>query len=68
MNNLTIDFDPTSELEVEFRTNKWVSVTPDVFRSWTGRRKVKGQLYFGNVYVLLSNEAKPNRALALQTA
>jgi len=53
---LTIDFDPTAKLEIEIRTNRWSPVTADMFRSWSGNRKINGRPYTGPVYFLWSNQ------------
>ena len=47
------------ELQCEIENNGlWESVSYDVFRSWGGRRKLNGQLYYGPVYEFLTeNEA-----------
>jgi len=32
--------------------NEWIEVTREIFRSWDGRRKRNGKLYYGPVYLL----------------
>jgi len=53
---LSVDFDPTAKLEIEIRTNRWSTVTADMFRSWAGNRKINGRPYAGPVYFLWTNQ------------
>jgi hypothetical protein len=34
----------------------WLSVSRDIWRSWTGKRRYNGKVYAGPVYYLFSNE------------
>ena len=47
-------FSKTAKLEIE--NNKWLEVTPEVFRSWSGPRRIDGILYSGTVFNFLSNK------------
>ena len=68
MDNLIIDFNPQASLEIQIRQNTWVSVTPDMFRSWGGERRINGQPYQGPVYMLWTNEVSIQKQPVLQTA
>ena len=59
---LEIDFDPTANLEVEIRQGSWCSTSPEMFRSWSGPRRVDGQEYEGPTYVFLSNQKSEDAA------
>lgn len=55
--NLSCDFDPDARLEIQTRSGgPWVEVTPEVFRSWTGGRRVDGSLWAGKVWVYLTDD------------
>jgi hypothetical protein len=51
---LLYDFDVTAKLEV-FYGNSWIETSPEMFRSWTGLRKLDGQEFRGTVYAFLDN-------------
>ncbi len=53
---LRCDFDPEAQLEIMGELGHWVIVSPEVFRSWSGHRRINGQQYEGHVYFWLSNE------------
>ncbi len=45
------------EQYLEIYTNDtWLEVPNDIFRSWTGPRRVNGSIYHGPVYALGSNK------------
>ena len=43
-------------LEIETRPGNWVKVTPSIFRSWAGGRRLDGHTYTGPVYNYLTND------------
>ena len=43
-----------SKLEIEVNKN-FVEVSPEIFRSWAGKRKIDGMVYNGAVYYYLSD-------------
>lgn len=48
-----------TKYEIEVGTGHWVEVSYDIFRSWTGGRRIDGEEYNGTVYYLWSDkEAK----------
>lgn len=44
------------EIKVRAESDRWSSVSKEVFRSWSGERRLNGQPYFGPVYLYLTNE------------
>jgi hypothetical protein len=54
---LLYDFDVTAKLEV-FYGKAWIETSPEMFRSWTGLRKLNGQDFHGTVYAFLDNSKK----------
>lgn len=54
MSKLKMPFPTTAKLEIE--NHSWIEVTPEVFRSWTGPRRIDGKSYSGPVYNYLSNK------------
>lgn len=44
------DFNDAAVLEVEYKSNCWARVTSNQFRSYTGARRVNGELYNGPIY------------------
>lgn len=45
-----LPFNDAGCLEVEYKEGKWARVTPNHFRSFTGKRRINGELYNGPVY------------------
>ena len=45
-----------TKYEIEVRAGKWVEVTYDIFRSWTGGRRIDGEPFDGKVYMLWSSK------------
>ena len=45
-----LPFNDAGCLEVEYREGKWARVTPNHFRSFTGARRINGELYDGPIY------------------
>lgn len=42
-----------SKAKLEIYSNgSWIEVTPDIFRSWCGKRKMDGKRYIGKRYIL----------------
>lgn len=58
---LKIDFDKNAKLEIYDEHKRWRESTPEVFRSWTGERKVNGKEYEGTIYFWLSNKIYESR-------
>jgi len=58
---LKINFDKNAKLEIYDEHKRWREVTPEVFRSWTGERKVNGKEYEDTVYFWLSNKIYESR-------
>jgi len=53
---LEYDFDTGATLEIQVRENSdWSKVDPNVFRSWTGLRRINGEHYDGPNYYFLTN-------------
>lgn len=55
-NRLTYTFDTSALLEIEIRNDQWSKVDCNVFRSWTGQRRLNGEQYVGPRYNFLTNE------------
>jgi hypothetical protein len=51
---LQYDFDTGALLEIEIN-KRWSKVDCNVFRSWSGRRRINGKRYPGPNYYFLSN-------------
>ena len=58
---LKINFDKNAKLEIYDEHKRWREVSPEVFRSWTGERKVNGKTYEGPIYIWLSNHIYESR-------
>jgi hypothetical protein len=58
---LKINFDKNAKLEIYDEHKRWREVSPEVFRSWTGERKVNGKKYEGPIYVWLTNHIYESR-------
>lgn len=43
------------QCQIEYPNGSWETVDYEVFRSWGGRRKLNGQLYYGIVYQFLTD-------------
>jgi hypothetical protein len=41
--------------EIESGYGDWVEVTEDIFRSWTGGRRINGEEYTGPVFYLFTD-------------
>lgn len=50
---LEMQFNKAAKLEV--KVHNWVEVSPEIFRSWSGPRKIDDQEYTGPVYLYLTN-------------
>ena len=51
---LIYEFDQEAKLEILVNT-VWIEVSPWIFRSWSGGRKVDGKAYSGTVFSLGMN-------------
>lgn len=51
---LEYDFDTTAKLEIEIN-GSFSKVDPNVFRSWTGARRINDIAYSGPTYYFLTN-------------
>lgn len=45
-----------TDAKLEIHANSWIEVSPEVFRSWTGQRRMNGKPYKGKVYVYLTQK------------
>jgi len=54
-NKIYYDFDTTAVCEINYTSDKWVRVTPREFRSYSGKRRYKGDIYKGPTYYYDTN-------------
>ena len=58
--NLEYNFDKKAKLEIAVparTTDEWREVSPEIFRTWMGKRKVDGKLFEGKTYIYLTNNS-----------
>ena len=57
---LEINFNPAATLEVLISDNffgtRWTETSSEMFRSWSGDRRINGVAFNESVYMFLSNE------------
>ena len=57
---LEINFNPAAKLEVLISDNffgtRWTETSSEMFRSWSGDRRINGVAFNESVYKFLSNE------------
>jgi hypothetical protein len=57
---LEINFNPAAKLEVLISDNffgtRWTETSTEMFRSWSGSRRINGVAFNESVYKFLSNE------------
>ena len=57
--SLKCNFDRKSKLKVKLENGQWIEVQFDLFRSWTGDRRIDGKAFHNRVYWFGTNGKRP---------